>query len=79
MPSDAEWADDLMLELRRFPNTNVDDQVDTIAFIGMGLEQIYGPMEVVEIDRPDPVSSAEAILTSLRKKNIGKYSANFLG
>ena len=79
VPSDAEWADDLMLELRRFPNTNVDDQVDTIAFIGMGLEQIYGPMEVVEIDRPDPVSSAEAILTSLRKKNIGKYSANFLG
>jgi len=79
VPSDAEWADDFLLELRRFPNTNVDDQVDTIAFVGMGLEQIYGPMEVEDVDRPDPVTSAEAILTSLRKKNNSKYSSNFVG
>lgn len=79
VPFDAEWADDFMLELRRFPNSNVDDQVDTIAFIGMGLEQIYGPMAVDNIDRPDPVSSAEVILASLRKKNSSKYSVNLLG
>ena len=79
VPSDAAWADDFLLELRRFPNTNVDDQVDTIAFIGMGLEQIYGPMEVVEVDRPDPVASAEVILSSLRKKTGGRYAVRFSG
>ena len=78
VPSDAEWADDFLLELRRFPNTNVDDQVDTIAFIGMGLEQIYGPMGITDTDKPDPVRSAEAVLTSLRKKSNSKYSVKFL-
>ena len=67
VPSDVEWADDFILELRRFPHTTVDDQVDAVAFLGMGLEQIYGPMTVAEVDRPNPISSAEAILASLRK------------
>jgi len=67
VPSDADWADDFILELRRFPNTSVDDQVDAVAFLGMGLEQIYGPMVVEEVNRPDPVASAESILESLRQ------------
>ena len=72
VPSDAEWADDFMLELRRFPHTTVDDQVDTIAFIGMGLEQIYGPMIVPENEGIDPIASAEAILESLRENMNGR-------
>ena len=72
VPSDTEWADDLILEMRRFPHTNVDDQVDAIAFLGMGLEQIYGPMVVPEQNYRDPVASADAILESLREQISGR-------
>ena len=43
VPTDTDWAMDLMLEMKRFPFTNVDDQVDVVSLLGLGLEKLYGP------------------------------------
>ena len=43
---DNDWFDDLYEEMRRFPKGRHDDQVDALAWIGLGLEEmIQAPSE----------------------------------
>ena len=38
LPADAEWTDDYIFELKRFPNAATDDQVDSSSLLGLHLD-----------------------------------------
>lgn len=38
---DAAWVKDWMDELKKFPNGKHDDQVDSLAYIGLGMDMFY--------------------------------------
>jgi predicted phage terminase large subunit-like protein len=42
-PKNAWWTEKAVNELLAFPNSTHDDFVDTLAYIGLGLESQYGP------------------------------------
>ena len=46
-PSDKLWTEELVNELLAFPNGTHDDQVDALAYIGLGLQNQFAPSKSV--------------------------------
>ena len=74
VPHDVPWADDLLIEMKRFPFTTVDDQVDVLSLFGLACDKIYGPMA----PEPQPsrqYNSGMAVLEAVRSKMAagGRY------
>lgn len=76
IPDDTSWADDLLLEMKRFPFTTVDDQVDVLSIIGLGIDKLFGA--VVPMPQPDKHYNSgamvlEAIRAQIKKKAASRY------
>ena len=71
IPLDTGWCDDLMIEMKRFPHTTVDDQVDTLSIMGLACDRIYGPLDLEDLDRP-AFNEGRAVLDSIRDQMNGK-------
>ena len=75
IPDDVPWADDLLLEMKRFPFTTVDDQVDVLSLVGLGVDKLYGAY----VPPPQPsraFNTGNVVLDALRakiNKGNGRY------
>jgi len=64
IPNDIGWADDLLLEMNRFPFSTVDDQVDCLSLVGLGLERLHGPM--LHVEKPElDITTGKSILDAI--------------
>ena len=70
IPEGVPWADDLLLEMKRFPFTTVDDQVDVLSIIGLGVDKIYGAF-LPELEPSRQYNSGAAVMDALRTQTNG--------
>lgn len=72
IPYGPSWADDLLLEMKRFPFTTVDDQVDVLSIFGLACDKLYGPMAQTPEPKPS-FNTGTAILEALVNGQNGKH------
>ena len=73
IPDDVPWADDLLLEMKRFPFTNVDDQVDVLSLMGLACDKIYGAMAQTK-EPPVMFNTGRAVIDAAMAQVKGKQT-----
>lgn len=84
LPRGAPWVPDFLMELRRFPNTQVDDQVDMVSLFGRMLDELEKGYLPPEPRRDMRVTSDGGVVVSskfvkdqiklMQKKKAGMFS-----
>ena len=72
-PHDADWYPDLEMEMRQFPRSPYDDQVDAMAWLGLTLDKMHRaqtPDEVAE----DEWENEFFLTASLEQQGRNKYT-----
>ena len=74
-PRDKPWIDDLLQEMLRFPHGAHDDCVDALAWIGLMLQDMNHPMEVIYGQGKDRDGWRNKLLKTLR---AGKHNKTMM-
>ena len=70
----ADWYSDLEQEMRQFPKSRHDDQVDAIAWLGLTLDKMVEaatPMEIAEADYQKQYEEQSGLLDEGRDEDTG--------
>lgn len=71
LPIGAPWVTDFLIELKRFPNSNVDDIPDTCSLIGRVLDSMYGAAGPLPEPNRNPFSLKNVIAKLEDEKKTG--------